>query len=453
MKFIFCFIAVLWWEGVFAQVCESDRLLLRFEERFAKLDSLIFPVEELTEKFSVAGSRLDTIAPGRVAGQAYDSVLMNYIDAEIREFKSKTGLELAGQAYYRLDGPLGVDDDDAESRYNGKFQFELRWHILQSSLFGSKGRVEAIRLQGAIDHVSNQREHLGQLIYRQKEFFRQEHDSLLSGVLQHRVRNLVLLSDANVYLLQRENVSSDELLKILNERAEAERLLAMLAGNFPESPVLSRPRVQIVEIDTANLIRYIRETQTDLRLLRLRMQLLEQQENNVGYWQQVKLTPFVRYSYYTRPQLSNSSNVDAGISFTFPISSEAGGRKKTLRAKRDLLAVEQEQITFQITDRIRFIAGEIGRLNRALEGEYRRVGKLKNYLLQRIQAYENRIGEYSLLARTKEYNIYLLCIEKMIGFQYQRDCYVADLQGLLADVPILWYSDIGLLTDDLNRNK
>lgn len=393
------------------------------------------------------GNRLDTIAPGSVAVQVYDSALINRIDAEIREFKSETGLELAGQAYYRLDGPLGFDDDDAESRYNGKLQLELRWHLLQSSLFGAKRRIETIRLQGAIDHAANKRDHLGQLIYRQKEFFRQEHDSLLSGILQHRVQNLVLLSDANAYLLMNENVSSDELLKILNERAEAEHLLTTLAGEYPELADLSRPQAQLVEIDTANLIRYIRETQTDLRLLSLRMQLLEQQENSTAYWQQINLTPFVRYSYYTRPQLSNSSNIDAGISFSFPISSEAGSRKKTLRARRDLLSAEQEQISSQITDRVRFITDEIGRLNRALEGEYRRTGELKKYLAERLHAYKNRIGEYSLLARTKEYNIYLHSMEKMIGFQYQLDCYVADLQALLADVSILWYAKIISLTD------
>lgn len=446
MRLLVCFIAILWWNNLSSQVCEGDSLVLRFGERFARLDSLIFSSGQPASA-AVSGSRLTAVAPGSVAGQIYDSALIDRINAEIQEFKSKTGLELAGQAYYRLDGPLGFDDDDAESRYNGKLQFELRWHILQSSLFGSKGCVEAIRLQGVIDHAVNKREHLGQLIYRQKEFFRQEHDSLLSGILQHRVQNLVLLSDANVYLLMNENVSSDELLQILNERAEAERLLATLAGHFPESADLARPQAQVVEIDTANLIRYIRETQTDLRLLSLRMSLLEQQENNTAYWQQISLTPFVRYSYYTRPRLSNSSNIDAGISFTFPISSEAASRKKTLRAQRDLLSAEQEQITSQITDRVRFISGEIERLNRALEGEYRRIEELKKYLAERLYAYKNRIGEYSLLARTKEYNIYLLSIEKMIGFQYQRDCYVADLQALLADVSILWYARIVSLAD------
>lgn len=432
------------WSGyVFSQVQESEHLLLWFEDRFVELDSLIFPerdsVSELQEPRTEAF--LNTLIPGKmpVIGVEYDSVLMYSINQKIRELKSKTGLQLAGQAYYRMDRAFGLDEDDSEAYYNGKIQTELRWQFLQSSLIKRKQRIREIRLKGEIDHVANQKDHIGSLIYRSKEYFRTMHDSLLAGVLQHRVHNLVMLSEAHNYLLQNENVSSDELLKILSERAEAERLLAMLAGSWPEARDLSRPEAWSVEIDTTELIRYIRTTQTDLRLLRLRSKLLEQQERNTGYWQQANLSPFVRYSYYMRPHLSNSSNVDVGLSFSLPLSTEAGQRKKTIRAERELLEAEGAQISQQIIDRIRYISGEVNRLNRSLEGEYHRICELKKYLAGRTEAYRNRIGEYSLLARAKEYNIYLLCIEKLIGFQYQRDCHIMDLQGLLADISILWY--------------
>lgn len=434
-KIIFCIVYIMWCYCGFTQSRASDRLLKRFEHRFSELDSLIFA------EYYREVPPLDTLMPAfeTMRNNIIDSALSNRINAEIQEWKSKTGLQLTGQAYYRLDHTVGFDEDAGESRYDAKLQAELRWYILQSSLFKNKGRIEEIRIKGKIDHIANRKEHVGELIYQQKEYFRLRHDSLLSGVLQHRVHNLVLLSDAHDYLLRNEDVSSDELLKILNERAEAERLLATLSGNYPEAAGLSRPEVLLIEIDTAALTRYIRETQTDLRLLRLRMQLLEQQESNTSYWQHVNLAPFVRYSYYTRPHLPNSSNVDAGIVFTIPITSEWGNRKRTIRAERELLAAEQEQVAQQMTARIRFLSEEINRLNRSMIGEYRRIGELKRYLSERIVGYRRGIGQYSRMARTKEYNIYLLCLEKLIQFQYKRDCYVTDLQGLLADISILWF--------------
>ena len=456
VKFVWCMVFTLWSGYVFSQEQESERLLRQFEERFVELDSLIFPSRDSLSPIPVMRNDnfLNSLLPEKmpVVGVAYDSALMNYVNQQIKALKSKTALSLAGQAYYRPAHIFGMDEEDAESRYNGKIQTELRWNVLKSSLIKQKQRIQEIYLKGEMDHVVNQKEHIGSLIYRSKEYFRTMHDSLLSGVLQHRVHNLVMLSDAHNYLLLNENVSSDELLKILNERAEAERVLTMLVGDWPETRDLSHPEAWSVEIDTTELIQYIRTTQTDLRLMRLRTKMLEQQEQNTSYWQDITLTPFVRYSYYTRPHTSNSSNVDIGVSFSLPLSGEAGQRKKTIRAERELLEAEGAQVSQQIIDRIRFISGEINRLNRSLEGEYRRIYELKRYLAERTEAYRNRIGEYSLLSRAKEYNIYLSCIEKLIDFQYQRDCHLMDLQGLLADISILWYCKERQL-NNTNRNR
>lgn len=144
----------------------------------------------------------------------------------------------------------------------------------------------------------------------------------------------------------------------------------------------------------------------------------------------------MRYSYYTRTALPNSSNIDAGISFNLPISTEAKREKQTIRAKRELLKVEQNRFLRQVYDEVDFILNDIDRLNLSITGEYRRCKDLQNYLTVRKEAYTNRIGEYNRLARMKEYNSYLMCLEKMIEFQYQRDCQIANLARYLTDEPI-----------------
>lgn len=414
---------------------EAKELLHQFGQRFDELDSLIQPIHKGLSK-QHRNYHSDDASYLQEFESNFNSALNKTINAEIAAVKSQTGLQVTGQTYYRLDEGFGLDEDDAESRYNGKAQAELRWSVFQSSLFKRKGKINEIRIKGEIDRLAHEKERLGMLVIRQKEYFRQQHDSLLCGILRHRIINLSLLSLAHDYLLRNENISSDELLNILNEKAEAERKLMAVGNRFMESCDLSCPVVHVIRIDTVRLLQHVREKQAELKTLDLRINLLEQQESNASYWNNADIAPFVRYSYYTRTALPNSSNIDAGVSFKLPISTEAKREKQTIRAKRELLKVEQNRFLRQVYDEVDFILNDIDRLNLSITGEYRRCKDLQNYLTVRKEAYTNRIGEYNRLARMKEYNSYLMCLEKMIEFQYQRDCQIANLARYLTDEPI-----------------
>lgn len=423
--------------GAFSQTVTDGREILgRFELRFAELDSLLHPSRDVATDLS--GDRR-VPAPGSVAVSAdvIDQALDRRVEAEIKEFKSRTGLQITGQTYYRLDEGLGMDEDDAVSQYNAKVQAELRWSPLQSSIFRRKGTVNEIRLKGELDRLAYEKNRLGMSVVRQKELFRSRYDSLLCGILRHRIDNLALLSDAHDYLLHNENISSDGLLEILNEKAEAERKLMSVGGNrYPQARDLSCPAVRLVMVDSARLLQHICDRQIDLKELGLRMALLEQREANTDYWNNVDIAPFVRYSYYTRTALPNSSNVDAGISFRLLLSAESKRQRQSIRAERGLLGAEHDRLLARVYDEVRFILDGIGRLNLSIEGEYRRSRELLHYLAVRKEAYANRIGEYDRLARMKEYNSYLMCLEKMAEFQYQRDCQIADLARYLTDEPV-----------------
>ena len=166
------------------------------------------------------------------------------------------------------------------------------------------------------------------------------------------------------------------------------------------------------------------------------MELLETRASNTSYWTEVNAAPFVRYSLYTRPS-GNSSNVDAGLVFTIPVSKEFSRKKAALRAQRDELAAQESYLSTRLIEAVKAILVDIDRYNRAAIGEYRRMDELKRYLEIRRTGYDNRVGEYNRLARMKEYNSYLLCCEKFISFQYSRDCAIADLQKFLTDTSIL----------------
>ena len=139
-----------------------------------------------------------------------------------KAMKAETGLLISGQSYYRLDEGFSIDDDDALSRYLAKVQVELRWNFLSSSLINRKNRINEINIEGELERIELERNRIGKLIDRQKDYFQSEYDSLLSGVLKLRIDNLQLLADAQQHLVGDRSITTDELLKTMDEQAIAE---------------------------------------------------------------------------------------------------------------------------------------------------------------------------------------------------------------------------------------
>lgn len=421
----------------YAQPDGSQRLFDTFEQRFVALDSLIFAssdADSATTDHPAVHFQHWWIAQDSTS--AADSLITNQVNAEVRAMKHETGLALTGQTYYRLDEGLALDEDDAVSRYKAKVQVELRWNFLNSSLIHRQGRQQAIELQGDIERIEMDKANLARLLAENQEFYQQKYDSLLSGILQHRLVNLTLMNDAQMYLLEHGNISSDEMLDIINDKAEAERALMAMSKTYPMTDDLSHPSGLVVEIDSAGLLGYIREHHADLHLLQLQSELLTQQMENHSYWTKLNISPFIRYSYYFRTDLANSTNVDFGVNFNIPITGEAGKKRAAMDAKRMIIDKEKEETTKKIEENIRAILLDIERLNRVSTAELHRMQDLKRYLQIRSHAYLNRKGGYNIILRTKEYNTYLVCWEKFLSYQYQRDCLLMTLQTYLTDTSI-----------------
>lgn len=423
----------------------SAKILTEFDSLFTTLNSLIFTPQASSSVYTSGTSSYfrpaDTVSVSPELSQA----LRNRTEAEIREGNSRTGLQLTGQTYYRLDNSLGFDEDDAESRYRSKVQAELRWYFLQSSLFGKKGRREEALIKERIDRAAVRKENEDVSDYLLRDNLCIYYDSLMAGVLTYRLQALNLINEAQVYLLTNENISSDELLPILDDRMEAERKFSAIDGVYPPANDLSKIEGFTVEIDTAAMMNHVRDTQIDLTLLRLRMELLDRQAQNIHYYQDLNIAPFARFSYYGRSNLPDSRNVDVGLSFTLPLSRESKRKRQNLLAQKDVLAAQQDYVNARMADKVSFISRELARLNRESLAEARRISEIKKYIANRTDAYNNRVGEFNRLARTKEYNLYLSCLEKLIDYQYRRDTLLAELQALVPDVPVMSFCQVSTL--------
>lgn len=438
--YIFCVIFAV---EAFAVPREGADIIGRFDAAFAALDSAIFGASASRHLLGDTGALGEASPQGTkyaavsAISPELDRALNELTLARIREGNARTGVQLMGQAYYRPNHDLGMDEEDGVSRYRAKVQAEVRWYLLQSSLFGRKGREREARLREAIARAGYEKEVTDLTDTRFRELLTEHYDSIMAGVLQHRVATLRLLNDAQSYLLEGQRISADEPVRTLDELMKAERKLNAIPGKYPAAQILDGDLRMTVIVDSAALIRHVESTQGDMRLLALRSELLAEQERNIRWWQKWNVAPFARYSFYERPDMPNSSNIDIGLSFTIPLSFETRRKKATLRAEREVLAAERERISRRITDKVALRTAEISRLNLEAEGEARRIASLRDYLQRRGRAYAAGKGEHNRLAQAREYTLYLESLERMIELQYRRDCLVADLQALLPDRSIL----------------
>lgn len=421
--------------GLWAQQ-KDEALFRRFEVHFDLLDSLIFQSAQPTLAAEVMTMETET---QEMEVSAIDSLIDAKVEQQQRALKAETGLLLSGNAYYRTGEGVGVDPDenDALEAYKAKAQVELRWNIMNSSLIGRKGRLKELSLQGQLEHVAVEQERARMVIEKQKEYFRLEYDSLLSSILQLRINNLQLLNDAQSYLASDRSIGTDELLKIMDEQAIAERLLTSIPKDYPVAAQLMMPQGEVVSLDTARLKGHIREHALQLQVTDLQIALLQQKEKNTTYWSAMSLAPFVRYSYYVRPEVKNPSNVDAGIAFQLPLSKQESRKRKALSAERLQMTAEREEITMQLMEGVENILLDIDRANRGLVGELKRIELMRQYMQLRRENYKGHIGEYNFMSRIKEYNHYLTCWENYYSYQYKRDCCIAELQMFLPQQSVL----------------
>lgn len=421
--------------GLWAQQ-KDEALFQRFESHFSLLDSLIFQTPQPTT--AVEPMTME-VASQDMATDGIDSLIDAKVGAQQRALKAETGLLLSGNAYYRTGQGVGVDPDenDALEAYTAKAQVELRWNIMNSSLIGRKGRMNELSLQGQLEHVAVEQERARMVIEKQKEYFRLEYDSLLSSILQLRINNLQLLNDAQSYLASDRSIGTDELLKIMDEQAIAERLLTSIPKDYPVAAQLMKPQGEVVTLDTAQLKRHIREHALQLQVTDLQIALLQQKEKNTNYWSAMSLAPFVRYSYYVRPEVKNPSNVDAGIAFQLPLSKQESRKRKALSAERLQVTMEREEMVVVLLEEVENILLDIERANRGLAGELKRIGLMRQYMQLRRENYQGHIGEYNFMSRIKEYNHYLTCWENYYSYQYKRDCCIAALQMYLPQQSVL----------------
>ena len=156
-----------------------DSIIAAFGRRFVVLDSLMRSDVEVDRALLFADTpHMQQVDSAFEAKEAY----------ERKAFKRKHGLELTGQAYYRLDDQLGFDEDDQYSRYKAKFQGELGWNLFNSSFLQRKPQLRLISLNNQADRLHHLRQNARPLWDDAREAIEQRYNRLTAAVLREQLR-------------------------------------------------------------------------------------------------------------------------------------------------------------------------------------------------------------------------------------------------------------------------
>ena len=393
------------------------------------MDSLVF--HNCAPDEGVDTAMMDFIVSQRV------KEIDDMVEAQVAAMKSHMGLDLRGQTYVRPGKGLSYDPDDPLVAYNAKVQVEIEWNIFHSSLYKRALKIQELLLKGELNQLEQEKQAIEQTIILQKLSARHQYYGKLLTLLNNHADNLTLLAETQAYLLRNGKISSDDLLKLINEKAEIDRQLIAIRADSIINQLPIRPEATCITVlDTAALLGHIRMEHHDLKRFMLRRDLLETQRQNIDYLQTMDILPFTRFSYYNRDNVHNTHNVDIGVTFKIPLTDETSRQRKALKAEQDVVRRQQDVATVQIEREILLILRELDNYNDNIKGEFERMRQLKGYLSMRINSYDNVSGEYSRIDRLQEYDAYLQAWERMISYAYQRDCKLIDLQSYVMDCPI-----------------
>lgn len=403
----------------------NDSILAAFSERFIILDSLINSAitveDELAGVPSFSTHRLDSL---------YDAKKSQ----ESRAFKRKSGLELTGQAYQRLDNTLGFDEDnDQYSSYSTKIQAELGWNLFNSSFLQRKSELKLIGLTNRHEYLQQQKELSLPVWDETIDRIERKYDRLAVVVLQEQLRNAEVLGMAYQFVLEQDRTGNEKLLDVMNERMRLEHALAQMGGLAQAEEqavkgIIKNIHPVVIKVDSTQLFNLMYENNVDLQILRTSEEMLETRKRLTNYAHEMRLTPFVRVSHYLRSHLPSSTNVEVGARFTLPLYDDSSAKRKALQTQQVLTGLDRQHVSESILEKSRRIIRQIDRLNDAITAEHRHRVQLYRFIAIRKDAYLKSLNGYNHIARLEEYNEYLKSLERMIGLLRIRSLSILNLQ-------------------------
>lgn len=406
---------------------KNENVLKHFKNRFAQLDTLLN--HPIWVKSPVINLGLNSQHTADIRNT--DSLYWSKTAHEQLAIARHNGLEVTGQVYARPDAYFDADNDneDQVSKYKAKTQAELGWNIINSKFYQGKEKKAKVALANELSRLQSKKRMTADIYEKAAEELTEQYNFYIGTIIAHRLDNLDIMNEAYQYMLEKDRISNDKMLKVMNEKLAAEYDISILCSNrdISNKPIYRMKPTRIL-VDTTALWHHIDEESIDARIVMVKEQIADNDSKLANYLSTTRITPFARWSSYWQSNNKISNNADIGVRFTIPIYNENPRKRKALETEKEIIRSSRSTDVKEIKQSVGILLKRIENLNQAIATEAFHIEQTGKYIDMRRFAYKNQKQGYNYLMRMDEYTGFLESMERMYKLMLNRGLAIINIE-------------------------
>lgn len=406
---------------------KNENVLKHFKNRFAQLDTLLN--HPIWVKSPVINLGLNSQHTADIRNT--DSLYWSKTAHEQLAIARHNGLEVTGQVYARPDAYFDADNDneDQVSKYKVKTQAELGWNIINSKFYQGKEKKAKVALANELSRLQSKKRMTADIYEKAAEELTEQYNFYIGTIIAHRLDNLDIMNEAYQYMLEKDRISNDKMLKVMNEKLAAEYDISILCSNrdISNKPIYRMKPTRIL-VDTTALWHHIDEESIDARIVMVKEQIADNDSKLANYLSTTRITPFARWSSYWQSNNKISNNADIGVRFTIPIYNENPRKRKALETEKEIIRSSRSTDVKEIKQSVGILLKRIENLNQAIATEAFHIEQTGKYIDMRRFAYKNQKQGYNYLMRMDEYTGFLESMERMYKLMLNRGLAIINIE-------------------------
>lgn len=406
---------------------KNENVLKHFKNRFAQLDTLLN--HPIWVQSPVINLGLNSQHTADIRNT--DSLYWSKTAHEQLAIARHNGLEVTGQVYARPDAYFDADNDneDQVSKYKVKTQAELGWNIINSKFYQGKEKKAKVALANELSRLQSKKRMTADIYEKAAEELTEQYNFYIGTIIAHRLDNLDIMNEAYQYMLEKDRISNDKMLKVMNEKLAAEYDISILCSNrdISNKPIYRMKPTRIL-VDTTALWHHIDEESIDARIVMVKEQIADNDSKLANYLSTTRITPFARWSSYWQSNNKISNNGDIGVRFTIPIYNENPRKRKALETEKEMIRSSRSTDVKEIKQSVGILLKRIENLNQAIATEAFHIEQTGKYIDMRRFAYKNQKQGYNYLMRMDEYTGFLESMERMYKLMLNRGLAIINIE-------------------------
>ena len=406
---------------------KNENVLRHFNNRFAQLDTLLN--RPIWVKSPVIDLGLNKQHTADI--KTTDSLYWAKTAHEQLAINRHNGLEITGQVYARPDEYLFTDkdNDDAVSRYKLKTQAELGWNILNSKFYQGKEKRAKVALANELSRLQSKKRLTADIYEKAAEELTEQYNFYIGTVIAHRLDNLDIMNEAYQFMLEKDRISNDKMLKVMNEKLEAEYDISILCADrdISNKPIYRMKPTRVI-VDKDALWKHVDQESLDARIVMVKEQIADNDSKLANYLGTARITPFARWSSYWQSNNKMSNNADVGVRFTIPLYNESPRKRQALETEKEIIKSSRTADVNEIKQSVDILLKKIENLNQAIATEAFHIEQTSKYIDMRRYAYKNQKQGYNYLMRMDEYTGLLESMERMYKLMLNRGLAIINIE-------------------------